>query len=316
MALATKSPMDSSSSLGGGGGLGGYGFMRGRSSVFGGGGGVDDEEDDMFNLNLGALEKRIGRQMPKAEELAWDDVDDVLERAGGSGPADDLDIEDDVRVEMIRKNGVDIGKDNMQVDFNGDIVGSQESVGTVVKKEEMEVDVPQSPPVPSVVVKKEEEQVVLDENLSKPDAKEMRILQRPQALSSSSDKKVSLKEKRELESKMFPSELLSSLEGTTSAEVRKMNSTERDLVLFKRKLRNRESARRSRVKRQASLAELQTEVDTIASYVEKILISAIGLKNDNDRLNRQLEVANAELRAWRSVYPEAKPMSQPLKVGG
>ena len=130
------------------------------------------------------------------------------------------------------------------------------------------------------------------------------------------ERRLSLKEKRELEARMFPKELLRNLDGTTSAQVRKMNTTERDLVLFKRKLRNRESARRSRIKRQATLAELQAEVDAISAYVEKVVISAIGLKKDNDRLSRQLEVANAELRAWRAVYPEAKPMSHTLQVGG
>jgi len=62
--------------------------------------------------------------------------------------------------------------------------------------------------------------------------------------------KLTRKERRALENKMFPKEVLGDLHGTTSIDVRRMTEEERKLVYFKRKLRNRESAKRSRMKRQ------------------------------------------------------------------
>jgi len=55
--------------------------------------------------------------------------------------------------------------------------------------------------------------------------------------------------KRAIEAQMYPSELLTDISGTTSYKVKSMSPAERDLVLYKRKLRNRESARRSRERR-------------------------------------------------------------------
>jgi len=55
--------------------------------------------------------------------------------------------------------------------------------------------------------------------------------------------------KRAIEAQMYPSELLKDISGTTSYKVKSMSPEERDLVLYKRKLRNRESARRSRERR-------------------------------------------------------------------
>ncbi|KAJ8907666.1 hypothetical protein NDN08_007775 [Rhodosorus marinus] len=56
-------------------------------------------------------------------------------------------------------------------------------------------------------------------------------------------------EKRALEAQKFPADLLGDISGTTSSKVKAMSPEERELVLFKRKLRNRESARRSRERR-------------------------------------------------------------------
>mmetsp|Transcript_10910 Transcript_10910/g.33449 ORF Transcript_10910/g.33449 Transcript_10910/m.33449 type:complete len:286 (+) Transcript_10910:84-941(+) len=61
--------------------------------------------------------------------------------------------------------------------------------------------------------------------------------------------RMSLVEKRALEAKLFPEDKLGDLSGTTSSKVRGMSKEERELVLYKRKLRNRQSARRSREKR-------------------------------------------------------------------
>mmetsp|Transcript_16240 Transcript_16240/g.32928 ORF Transcript_16240/g.32928 Transcript_16240/m.32928 type:complete len:196 (+) Transcript_16240:391-978(+) len=47
----------------------------------------------------------------------------------------------------------------------------------------------------------------------------------------------------------FPENLLSDLSGTSAAASRRMSQAERELMLYKRKLRNRESARRSRIRK-------------------------------------------------------------------
>ncbi|PXF49673.1 hypothetical protein BWQ96_00551 [Gracilariopsis chorda] len=102
---------------------------------------------------------------------------------------------------------------------------------------------------------------------------------------------LSLKAKREREAALFPKEVLADLEGTTSAEVRKMNPSQRELVLYKRKLRNRLSARRSRQKRQATLSELQTQVDELRDLSARIVDVGLGLQQENERLRARLGCA-------------------------
>lgn len=136
----------------------------------------------------------------------------------------------------------------------------------------------------------------------------------------------SLKEKREREAKQFPKEVLGSLDGTTSAEVRKMSATERELVLFKRKLRNRQSARRSRQKRQATLAELQSEIDDIMQVTHRMVDIGVLLHSENAKLKQNLNMANAELKGMRSIYNEPRAPGAPtasassvalkMKMGG
>lgn len=117
----------------------------------------------------------------------------------------------------------------------------------------------------------------------------------------------SLKEKREREAKQFPRNLLANLDGTTSAEVRKMSSKERELVLYKRKLRNRESARRSRQKRQATLAELQEEIGDLLLVAGRVVDAGLALREENGSLRAKLDLAQAEIRALRAVYTDATP---------
>lgn len=117
----------------------------------------------------------------------------------------------------------------------------------------------------------------------------------------------SLKEKREREARQFPKEVLKNLEGTTSAEVRKMNPTERELVLYKRKLRNRESARRSRQKRQSTLGELQEEVDDLVQISSRMVDVGLSLQQQNTLLSDQLSCALAELKGLRAFSKGTKP---------
>lgn len=109
----------------------------------------------------------------------------------------------------------------------------------------------------------------------------------------------SLKEKRIREARQFPKEVLKNLDGTTSAEVRKMSAAERELVLYKRKLRNRESARRSRVKRQGTLANLQIDVDELSTFSMRMLDIACRIKDENAQLRKDLAEALAELKGLR-----------------
>lgn len=121
----------------------------------------------------------------------------------------------------------------------------------------------------------------------------------------------SLKEKRIREARQFPKEFLKNLDGTTSAEVRKMNPTERELVLYKRKLRNRESARRSRQKRQATLAELQNEVDDLANVSARMVDIGVKLHKENDHLRTRLSTALAEIKGLRAFNTDTSRKGTP-----
>lgn len=140
--------------------------------------------------------------------------------------------------------------------------------------------------------------------------------------SSDVEPSISLKEKREREARQFPKEILGNLDGTTSAEVRKMNATERELVLYKRKLRNRESARRSRQKRQATLAELQEEVDDLMQVTGRMVEVGISLHEENVKLRDRLALANKEVARMRTVFgendadPSRSTAALKMKLGG
>ncbi len=119
-----------------------------------------------------------------------------------------------------------------------------------------------------------------------------------------------LKEKREREARQFPRALLSNLDGTTSAEVRKMTSEERELVLYKRKLRNRESARRSRQKRQATLADLHDEIGELTNVAKRMVDLGASLHATNVGLRDKLDLAHAEIRALRAAYDHPHPKNK------
>ncbi|KAJ8904910.1 hypothetical protein NDN08_001424 [Rhodosorus marinus] len=74
---------------------------------------------------------------------------------------------------------------------------------------------------------------------------------------------MSLEEKRQWEALKFPKEKLGDLSGTTSSEAKRMSKEEREMVLHKRKLRNRLSAQRSRERRRAQAASRPMASSTI-----------------------------------------------------
>lgn len=68
----------------------------------------------------------------------------------------------------------------------------------------------------------------------------------------------------------FSLEQLQDLKGSTSAEGRKMTAEERALMLYKRKLRNRNSAARSRRRRTIILNEINGEVSSLKSLIKEL----------------------------------------------
>mmetsp|Transcript_10778 Transcript_10778/g.28837 ORF Transcript_10778/g.28837 Transcript_10778/m.28837 type:complete len:315 (-) Transcript_10778:753-1697(-) len=87
-------------------------------------------------------------------------------------------------------------------------------------------------------------------------------------------------------------EALGDLTGTTAMEARKMSESERQVVLLKRKMRNRESARRSRVKKQATLRDMNEE------YFE-LLDRAHAMKHSVDMLETQVARVRSQSSAMR-----------------
>lgn len=92
----------------------------------------------------------------------------------------------------------------------------------------------------------------------------------------------------------FPAELLLDLAGSTSAEVRRMNEEERALVHYKRRLRNRESAKRSRARRQATINDIQLEIEHLKQATASLLDTCVAFAKVNSRQAQELETVRKE----------------------
>mmetsp|Transcript_11009 Transcript_11009/g.19894 ORF Transcript_11009/g.19894 Transcript_11009/m.19894 type:complete len:220 (-) Transcript_11009:555-1214(-) len=106
--------------------------------------------------------------------------------------------------------------------------------------------------------------------------------------------------KREAEE--IPEGEIGDLKGTTAMQARRMTDEERQMVLLKRKLRNRESAKRSRTKRQNALTDLNKEFFDLLSKSEHLKAEVDKLSSENERLAREnarilAQVKVAEARA-------------------
>ena len=123
----------------------------------------------------------------------------------------------------------------------------------------------------------------------------------------------------------FPVEELADLTGTTAARSRKMSRKEHDLMLHKRRLRNRESAARSREKQRRTTTELAAEIDVLNERANQLADACKRAANAArhhaaraDALARTNAALAAELAALRSRKPplatsEAQPnISAPL----
>ncbi|KAJ8903775.1 hypothetical protein NDN08_000309 [Rhodosorus marinus] len=99
---------------------------------------------------------------------------------------------------------------------------------------------------------------------------EMELQQDKRAHMEPEDKK--RKRKRIVIPRALVEEAMRDLDGTTAARAKHMSNQERDLVLLKRKLRNRESAKRSNMKRQMEASALQAELSHVTQLLEQELL--------------------------------------------
>lgn len=103
----------------------------------------------------------------------------------------------------------------------------------------------------------------------------------------------------------FPAELLTDLAGSTSAEVRRMNEDERALVHYKRRLRNRESAKRSRARRQATISDIQTELEDLREVTANLVERCVRFARANREQGRELETLRKEKSLLESMLRSA-----------
>lgn len=99
----------------------------------------------------------------------------------------------------------------------------------------------------------------------------------------------------------FPAEMLLDLAGSTSAQVRRMNDDERALVHYKRRLRNRESAKRSRARRQATISDIQAELDDLRQLTSSLVDSCLALSRTNGKQSQELETLRKENHLLESL---------------
>lgn len=104
-----------------------------------------------------------------------------------------------------------------------------------------------------------------------------------------------------VDSDNFPVEALLDLAGTKSAKPHEMNDEERALVNYKRLLRNCESAQRSRGKRQATLTDIQTELDDLRQVSSALVEKCMTLSQTNDLQSQEIETLHKENHLLESL---------------
>jgi Basic region leucine zipper len=103
------------------------------------------------------------------------------------------------------------------------------------------------------------------------------------------------------------------LAGSTSAEVRRMNEDERALVHYKRRLRNRESAKRSRARRQATLNDIQAEVCELRDVAQRLLDRCARLARAGDRAVAEAETLRKENSLLESMLRSESAAALPTE---
>lgn len=132
---------------------------------------------------------------------------------------------------------------------------------------------------------------------------------------------------KEEEARFDPRDLVD-LRGSTAAKSRKMTPQEHEIMLHKRRLRNRQSAARSRDKQRKTIAELGEEVDQLLlktqrvkqrchiaeSQLRQLRAAHDALRDENQQLkvsNNQLKIANNELRNSQPTHALTQPANMP-----
>lgn len=98
----------------------------------------------------------------------------------------------------------------------------------------------------------------------------------------------------------FKKEELENLDGVSSIAVRNMTKRERRLVLYKRRLRNRLSAKRSREKRMKILSELDEQSSKGFEQVLKNIEDAMNLAISNEKLFESVQKMNGKKKIGAS----------------
>lgn len=100
------------------------------------------------------------------------------------------------------------------------------------------------------------------------------------------------------------------LTGTTAAQSRKMTPVQRDIMLHKRRLRNRASAARSREKQRKTITDLTGDIDLLNDRAEQISKSAASLQAtvnaitvERDELRAENERLRRENESLRGTRP-------------
>lgn len=80
-----------------------------------------------------------------------------------------------------------------------------------------------------------------------------------------------------------------------------MNDDERALVHFKRRLRNRESAKRSRARRQATINDIQSELSDLRELTASLVDRCVSLARLSDRQEADIETLRKEKSLLESL---------------
>lgn len=80
-----------------------------------------------------------------------------------------------------------------------------------------------------------------------------------------------------------------------------MTEDERALVHYKRRLRNRESAKRSRARRQATISDIQLELEDLRQVTASLVDRCMSFARTNDRQSQELETLRKEKQLLESM---------------
>lgn len=116
---------------------------------------------------------------------------------------------------------------------------------------------------------------------------------------------------KEEEARFAPEDLVD-LRGSTAAKSRKMTEEERDIMLHKRRLRNRQSAARSRDKQRKTISDVGDEVDELVARSDIILQRCLQVEKEVRLLREANDALRAENEQLRQVgLVQSQPQGLP-----